>query len=179
VRWLAPILSFTAEEIWQAMPGERGDSVLFETWYDGLAATQGSPEQRRYWADLLAIRDAASRVLEGMRKAEQIGAALEAKLVIHADAAIQSRYADVADELRFFFITSDFTLAPLVPRADDAAKVELEGAEAWISASVSNAAKCVRCWHRRADVGSHAEHPELCGRCISNVEGPGEDRRWF
>jgi isoleucyl-tRNA synthetase len=179
VRWLAPILSFTAEEIWQAMPGERGDSVLFETWYAGLAATQGSPEQRRYWADLLAIRDAASRVLEGMRKAEQIGAALEAKLVIHADATIQSRYADVADELRFFFITSDFTLAPLVPRADDAAKVELEGAEAWISASVSNAAKCVRCWHRRADVGSHAEHPELCGRCISNVEGPGEDRRWF
>ncbi|RAN81055.1 isoleucine--tRNA ligase [Bacillus sp. SRB_336] len=179
VRWLAPILSFTAEEIWQAMPGERGGSVLFETWYAGLAATQGSPEQRRYWADLLAIRDAASRVLEGMRKAEQIGAALEAKLVIHADAAIQSRYADVADELRFFFITSDFTLAPLVPRADDAAKVELEGAEAWISASVSNAAKCVRCWHRRADVGSHAEHPELCGRCISNVEGPGEDRRWF
>jgi isoleucyl-tRNA synthetase len=179
VRWLAPILSFTAEEIWQAMPGERGGSVLFETWYAGLAATQGSPEQRRYWADLLAIRVAASRVLEGMRKAEQIGAALEAKLVIHADAAIQSRYADVADELRFFFITSDFTLAPLVPRADDAAKVELEGAEAWISASVSNAAKCVRCWHRRADVGSHAEHPELCGRCISNVEGPGEDRRWF
>jgi isoleucyl-tRNA synthetase len=179
VRWLAPILSFTAEEIWQAMPGKRGGSVLFETWYAGLAATQGSPEQRRYWADLLAIRDAASRVLEGMRKAEQIGAALEAKLVIHADATIQSRYADVADELRFFFITSDFTLAPLVPRADDAAKVELEGAEAWISASVSNAAKCVRCWHRRADVGSHAEHPELCGRCISNVEGPGEDRRWF
>ncbi len=88
VRWLAPMLSFTAEEIWQQLPGERGDSVLFETWYDGLAATQNSPEQRRYWADLLAIRDSASRVLEGMRKAEQIGAALEAKLVIHADAAI-------------------------------------------------------------------------------------------
>ncbi|MEO8999412.1 MAG: isoleucine--tRNA ligase, partial [Rhodanobacter sp.] len=82
VRWLAPVLSFTAEEIWQQLPGERSDSVLFETWYDGLAAAQGSPEQRRYWAELLAIRDSASRVLEGMRKAEQIGAALEAKLVI-------------------------------------------------------------------------------------------------
>lgn len=179
VRWLAPILSFTAEEIWQAMPGNRGDSVLFETWYDGLAATQGSPEQRRYWADLLAIRDAASRVLEGMRKAENIGAALEAKLVLHADAAIQSRYADAAEELRFFFITSDFSLAPSTPRGDEAVKVDLDGAEAWISASVSNAAKCVRCWHRRDDVGSHAEHPELCGRCISNIEGAGEDRRWF
>ncbi|MGS0997615.1 isoleucine--tRNA ligase [Rhodanobacter sp. UC4451_H18] len=179
VRWLAPILGFTAEEIWQQLPGERGDSVLFETWYDGLASTQASPEQRRYWADLLAIRDGASRVLEGMRKAEQIGAALEAKLVVHADAALAARYADVADELRFFFITSDFTLAPLVPRGDDAMKVELEGGEAWVSASVSSAVKCVRCWHRREDVGSHAEHPELCGRCVDNVEGPGEDRRWF
>ena len=179
VRWLAPILSFTAEEIWQAMPGERGDSVLFETWYDGLAATQNSPEQRRWWADLLAIRDSASRVLEGMRKAEQIGAALEARLVVHADATVQSRYAEVADELRFFFITSDFTLAPSTPRAEDAMKVELDGAEAWVSADVSSAAKCVRCWHRRDDVGSHAEHPELCSRCISNIEGPGEDRRWF
>ncbi|MFC5437911.1 isoleucine--tRNA ligase [Rhodanobacter umsongensis] len=179
VRWLAPILSFTAEEIWQAMPGERGDSVLFETWYQGLADTQNLPDQRRYWSDLLAIRDSASRVLEGMRKAEQIGAALEAKLVVHADAAIQSRYAEVGDELRFFFITSDFTLAPPTPHADDAVRIELGGAEAWISATVSNAAKCVRCWHRRDDVGSHVEHPELCSRCVSNVEGPGENRRWF
>ena len=179
VRWLAPILGFTAEEIWQQLPGERGDSVLFETWYDGLSAAQASPEQRRWWTDLLAIRDASSRVLEGMRKAEQIGAALEAKLVVHADAALSTRYAEAADELRFFFITSDFTLAPLAPRADDAVKVELEGAEAWVSASVSGAAKCVRCWHRRDDVGSHAAHPELCDRCISNIEGPGEDRRWF
>jgi isoleucyl-tRNA synthetase len=179
VRWLAPILGFTAEEIWQQLPGERGDSVLFETWYDGLAATQASPEQRRYWADLLAIRDGASRVLEGMRKAEQIGAALEARLVVHADAALAARYAEVADELRFFFITSDFTLAPLAPRTDEAMKVELEGAEARVSALVSDAAKCIRCWHRRDDVGSHAGHPELCGRCVGNVEGPGEDGHWF
>jgi isoleucyl-tRNA synthetase len=179
VRWLAPVLSFTAEEIWQAMPGERGESVLFETWYDGLVSCQGSPEQRRYWTDLLAIRDAASRVLEGMRKAERIGAALEAKLVIHVDAALQKRYAESADELRFFFITSELELASLTPRPDDSARVELEGAEAWVSASVSEASKCVRCWHRRDDVGSHADHPELCGRCVGNVEGPGEDRRWF
>ncbi len=110
VRWLAPVLSFTAEEIWQQLPGERGDSVLFETWYEGLAATQNSPEQRRYWADLLAIRDTASRVLEGMRKAEQIGAALEAKLVIHADEATQARFAEAANELRFFFIVLGFAV---------------------------------------------------------------------
>ncbi len=184
VRWLAPILSFTAEEIWRAMPdtsgpGKRGDSVLFETWYDGLAATQNAPEQRRYWADVLAMREDASRVLEGMRKAEQIGAALEATLVIHADDATRERLAASADELRFFFIVSELALAPLSSRPDGATRVELDGAEVWLAAKVSDAPKCVRCWHRRHDVGSHAEHPELCGRCVSNVEGPGEDRRWF
>jgi isoleucyl-tRNA synthetase len=179
VRWLAPILGFTAEEIWQALPGERGESVLFETWYDGLAAVQGSPGQRRWWADLLAIRETASRVLEGMRKAGRIGAALEAKLAIHADEATVARYAPAADELRFFFITSDVRLDKAGGQPDDAVLTELEGADVWVSATVSDAAKCVRCWHRRDDVGHHADHPELCGRCVSNVEGPGETRRWF
>ncbi|BFI96518.1 MAG: isoleucine--tRNA ligase [Rhodanobacter sp.] len=179
VRWLAPILAFTAEEIWQALPGERGESVLLETWYDGLAATQASPEQRRWWADLLAIRESAARVLEGMRKAEKIGAALEAKLAIHADAGTVARYAPAMDELRFFFITSDAKLAAAEAQPEGAEAVELDGAKAWVSATVSDAVKCVRCWHRRDDVGSHADHPELCGRCVSNVEGPGETRRWF
>ncbi|WP_243041399.1 isoleucine--tRNA ligase [Dyella sedimenti] len=179
VRWLAPVLSFTAEEIWRHLPGGRGESVLFETWYDGLAATQGSPEQRRYWSDLLAIRETASRVLEGMRKAEQIGASLEAKLAIHADPAIVARYQPAASELRFFFITSDLRLDLAGGQPADAVLTELEGADVWVSATVSDAAKCVRCWHRRDDVGTHADHPELCDRCISNVDGPGEDRRWF
>ncbi len=184
VRWLAPVLSFTAEEIWRAMPdtsgpGKRGDSVLFETWYDGLAATQDTPQQRRYWADVLAMREGASRVLEGMRKDGQLGAALEATLIIHADEATRERLAASADELRFFFIVSELALAPLSSHPDDATRVELEGAEVWLAAKVSDAPKCVRCWHRRDDVGSHAEHSELCGRCVSNVDGPGEDRRWF
>ena len=179
VRWLAPILAFTGEEIWQALPGQRGESVLFETWYDGLAATQASPEQRRWWADLLAIRDSAARVLEGMRKDGQIGAALEAKLTIHADADTVTRHAAAADELRFFFITSDTQLSMVEAQPEGAVAVELDGAKAWVSASVSAAAKCVRCWHRRDDVGSHAEYPELCGRCVGNVDGPGETRRWF
>ena len=179
VRWLAPILGFTTEEIWQALPGQRSESVLFETWYDGLAATQASPEQRRWWSDLLAIRDSAARVLEGMRKAEKIGAALEAKLAIHADEATVARYAPALDELRFFFITSDVRLDKAGGQPDDAVLTELEGADVWVSATVSEAAKCVRCWHRRDDVGHHADHPELCERCVSNVEGPGETRRWF
>ncbi|MGN6312554.1 MAG: isoleucine--tRNA ligase [Rhodanobacteraceae bacterium] len=192
VRWLAPLLSFTSEEIWQHMPGamvvdgkavERDESVLFHTWYDGLAATQGSAQQRRWWSDLLSIREAASRVLEGMRKDGKIGSSLDAKLLIHADPAIVERYHDVADELRFFFIVSDLRL-DRGAQPEGAVLTELEGADVYVAATVSDAPKCVRCWHHRDDVGAHAEHPELCGRCVENVEafdghGSGETRRWF
>jgi isoleucyl-tRNA synthetase len=179
VRWLAPITSFTAEEVWQLMPGERGDSVLFATWYDGLAASQATPAQRRWWSDLLAIRDTASRVLEGMRKEGAIGASLQADVDVFADADTRARYAEAADELRFFFINSGLRLRDLADKPDDAVQVELDGSQAWVSARASGAAKCVRCWHHRPDVGSHAQHPDLCGRCIGNIEGPGETRQWF
>jgi isoleucyl-tRNA synthetase len=184
VRWIAPILSFTAEEIWPLIPGTRGESVLFETWYDGLAATQGTPEQRKWWADLLAIRAGAARLLEGMRANGAIGASLQADVVVHADDATRARYAEVADELRFFFITSRLDLADLSVRSDPAERadvqgVDLDGAQVWVAATPSEAQKCVRCWHYRADVGSHAEHPELCGRCVENIDGAGEQRQWF
>ncbi|MDR2011994.1 MAG: class I tRNA ligase family protein, partial [Rhodanobacter sp.] len=184
VRWIAPILSFTAEEIWPLIPGTRGESVMFETWYDGLAATQATPDRRKFWADLLAVRAGASRLLEGMRAAGAIGASLQADVTVYADAATRARYMEVADELRFFFITSQLTLADLAAQDDPAERadvqgVELEGAKAWICAQPSGARKCVRCWHYRADVGTHDEHPELCGRCVENVDGAGEDRLWF
>src|SRR5690348_14100930 len=192
VRWLAPLLSFTPEEIWQHMPRamvvngkpvERDESVLFHTWYDGLAATQGSPEQRRWWSDLLGIRESASRVMEGMRKDGRIGSSLDAKVSIHADPAIVERYREVADELRFFFIVSSLRL-DRGAQPEGAVLTELEGADVYVAASVSDAPKCVRCWHHRDDVGANAEHPELCGRCVENVEacggrGNGETRRWF
>jgi len=184
VRWIAPILSFTAEEIWPLVPGKRDASVMFETWYDGLAALQGSPEQRRWWADLLAIRGGAARLLEGMRGAGAIGASLQAEVVVHADAATRARYAEVADELRFFFITSSLELADLAALPDPAGRtdvqgVDLDGAQVWVGAKPSDARKCIRCWHYRHDVGAHPEHPEICGRCIENVDGAGETRRWF
>jgi isoleucyl-tRNA synthetase len=197
VRWLAPLFAFTAEEIWQAMPREmhvptadvrggftaRDASVLFETWYLGLRETQDSPDQRRWWADLLAIREAAARVLEGMRKDGKIGSSLDAVVTIHADPTLAERYRHVADELRFFFIVSDLHL-DAGPAPTDAVAIELDGARVWVSASVSGAPKCVRCWHHRDDVGQHAEHPELCGRCVENVaafdgKGAGEARRYF
>ncbi len=177
VRWLAPITSFTAEEIWPLLPGERGESVLFETWYEGLTALQATPEQRKSWNELLEIRTAASKVLEGMRTAGSIGASLQAEVTLYLDAAMRARHSASADELRFFFITSELTIADSADKPSDAIRVE--GLEAWIIAKPSSAAKCVRCWHYRDDVGSHADDPELCGRCVDNIEGQGEIRRWF
>src|SRR5690606_11885371 len=110
-RWLAPILSFTAEEIWRHIPGEHGESVLFETWYADLAATQATAEQRSFWADLLGLRSDVARLLEGMRNAGALGSSLQAEVTVYADAATRARYAEVADELRFFFITSKFDFA--------------------------------------------------------------------
>ncbi|HEX3123055.1 MAG TPA: class I tRNA ligase family protein, partial [Rhodanobacteraceae bacterium] len=207
VRWLAPILSFTAEEVWQFMPrstpnGPRGESVLFETWYDGLDALQGSAEQRKFWSDLLAIRSGAAKLLEGLRNAGSIGAALEADVSIYADPGLIARFSSVAHELRFFFITSVLDLKPsgerpalgeLVPRispdayGDNAHKptkaampVNMPGHDVWVYAQVTADKKCIRCWHYRPDVGKHADHPEICGRCVSNLPGgPGENRQYF
>ena len=178
-RWLAPLVTFTAEEIWQHVPGARAESILFETWYEGLEATQGSPVQRARWADLLAVRASVSKVLEGMRAAGAIGASLQAEVTLFADAATRARFADVADELRFFFITSALTWGDPVDKPADAVRADVDGCDISISARPSDATKCVRCWHYRADVGSHAGDPELCGRCVDNVDGAGETRRWF
>jgi isoleucyl-tRNA synthetase len=179
VRWLAPILSFTAEEIWQLVPGTRGESVLFETWYEGLDALQGSAEQRKFWSDLLAIRGGAAKLLEGMRNAGQIGAALEAEVTLHADAALRSRLTNLADELRFFFITSQLNLSDASAPAN-ALNIDIDGTKASVSAVRSEHKKCIRCWHYRADVGANAEHPDICIRCVENLPGaPGEQRLYF
>ncbi|AFC86952.1 isoleucine--tRNA ligase [Frateuria aurantia] len=177
VRWLAPILTFTAEEVWACMPGERDESVLFETWYDGLDAVQGSDAQRAWWNDLLALRETGSKVLEGMRKAGEVGASLQATLDLQVDADWLERYAEAVPELRFFFITSDVRIQAEGVTGGEA--VLLSQGSASLAASVNTDAKCVRCWHQRPDVGQHADHPELCGRCVDNVAGDGETRVWF
>ncbi|MEO8010975.1 MAG: class I tRNA ligase family protein, partial [Dokdonella sp.] len=179
VRWLAPITSFTAEELWQYLPGERGESVLFEQWHAGLVALQASPEQRGRWAELLSVRGTVTRLLEGMRAGGAIGASLQAEVTLYIDASFRARFSDVADELRYFFITSELRLADLADKPADAVRADLEGTEAWIIAAPSSATKCIRCWHYRPDVGTHADDPEICGRCVDNIQGPGETRRWF
>nr|WP_229668486.1 isoleucine--tRNA ligase [Arenimonas soli] len=167
VRWIAPVLSFTAAEAWAFLPGKREEHVLFATWYQGLApmpadATLSAADFDR----LLELREEVSKVLEPMRAGGDIGASLEAEVDLSVDPALATKLAPVADELRFFFITSRLDLR--------------SGAGATrVDAKASEHGKCVRCWHYRADVGSHADDPQLCGRCVVNVNGAGEARRWF
>lgn len=172
-RWVAPVITFTADEIWQHLPGERESHVLLATWYDGLAPMPaGTALSAADFDRLLELREAVSKVLEPMRANGAIGASLEAEVEILAAPEVLAPFAPVAEELRFFFITSRLDLKPVSSPAG-------EGTGPWVHAVSTSHAKCVRCWHYRADVGSHADDPELCGRCVENVNGAGETRRWF
>jgi isoleucyl-tRNA synthetase len=176
-RWLAPILSFTADEIWQHIPGERDPFVFTAGWYDGLfALDEGDPYDRGFWAQVLAARTAVGKHLETARKAGTIGAALDAEIDLYCGPELLDRLARLGDELRFVLITSDARVHPLDQRPDDAADTDLAGLAVRIAASPWP--KCTRCWHHRTDVGANAEHPELCGRCVENVAGDGEQRRF-
>jgi isoleucyl-tRNA synthetase len=168
VRWIAPILSFTADEIWRQLPGKREDNVMFATWFEGLAAMPAAREKEALaLAQLLSIREAVTKVLEPMRADGKIGASLAAEVTVHAELPwLSGQLAGMGEEARFLFITSQLDLRP------GAGPMRIE-------ARASEHAKCVRCWHYRADVGSHPNDPELCGRCVENVNGAGETRRYF
>jgi isoleucyl-tRNA synthetase len=169
-RWLAPILSFTAEEIWKELPGERGDSV-FLSQFDELRADDPTDVD---WKTLILVRETVSKALEDLRDAGDIGSALEASAVVYADGGLNTALQALGDELRFVFITSAASVQPIADAPADA--VSGDGFRVVVGASEYE--KCVRCWHRREDVGSVANHPEICSRCASNIDGPGEERRF-
>jgi len=174
VRWLAPVLSFTADEIWQHLPGERSDSVYLETWYEKLFRLDENdaiPEEQ--WALIIKARSAVSKELEILRKNGDIGSGLNAEVSLICEGELKSALDALGDELRFALITS----AATVTSDDDANATQTELAGLKVSVVPSQHAKCDRCWHQREDVGSHAEHPDLCGRCITNIDGDGEIRR--
>ncbi|WP_335917655.1 isoleucine--tRNA ligase [Shewanella chilikensis] len=175
VRWVAPILSFTADEIWQLLPGKRDAYVFTQEWFQGLKAVQlDSDLSDEYWAQLLQVRDEVNKALEQGRRDKLIGGALEAEVTLFADAALTEALAKLGDELRFVLLTSKAVVKPLADAPADARETELASLK--LSVAKSEAAKCDRCWHHREDVGQIAEHPLLCGRCVTNIEGEGEQR---
>ena len=182
-RWLAPILSFTAEEIWRNIPGERAPSVLLSTWAElpqmFSAGDEGMARfNMDFWQDVLALREIVGKELEKLRVAGDIGSSLDAEVDLYCDSAWLEKLGRLEDELRFVLITSYARLHPLEQRPEGAMDIDLDGAKLGIRVAPSAYAKCVRCWHHREDVGSSSQHPELCGRCIENVDGDGEPRRF-
>ena len=174
VRWVAPILSFTADEIWQQLPGERAESVQLTTWYEGLSGlTEDAQMGRDFWQQVLAVKTAVNKELENQRSAGNIGGSLEAEVTLFCSAELQAQLDKLEDELRFVLITSQAAVRPLA-EAGDAVATELEGLS--VRVVKSEQAKCERCWHHREDVGQNAEHEALCGRCVENVSGAGELR---
>ncbi len=164
-RWMAPVLSFTAEEVWEVLQGKDDDSVFYHVWH--AFPQQDGAELFARWEAIRSLRGRITKEIEAVRVDGKIGSSLAAELQLSiSEASGYSALAGLGEELRFVFLVSAVTLA----RANSAA-------EERIVVTPSTAQKCERCWQYRADVGSHAEHPALCGRCCSNLTAPGEARR--
>lgn len=175
-RWIAPILSFTADEIWQTLPGERGESVFLETWYEGLEELTGDEAMgREFWKQVLEAKVATNKVLEAARSEGKMKASLSADITLYCDDALQTTLNRLGEELRFVLIASDVKVLPLSQAGEDAVATDLDGLK--VHVELSKYTKCVRCWHHREEVGKRDAHPELCDRCISNLpDGEGEQR---
>ncbi|ASM15207.1 MULTISPECIES: isoleucine--tRNA ligase [Serratia] len=178
VRWMAPIMSFTADEIWGFMPGKRAQYVFTEEWYDGLfGLAEGESMNDAFWAELLKVRGEVNKVLEQARADKRLGGSLEAAVTLYADSELAARLNSLQDELRFVLLTSAASVAPLADAPADAQASELlKGLK--IAFSTAPGEKCPRCWHYTTDIGLVAEHADICGRCVSNVAGDGEKRNF-
>jgi isoleucyl-tRNA synthetase len=177
VRWLAPIISYTADEIHAHMPGARADSVFELEWFDGLFELGADAALGRDdWARIMGVRAAVARRLEALRGAGTIGAPLDAEVTLYCDTPLREPLERLGGELRFVLLTSEAAIAPTPQRPDTAIAEQAEGQTLWVAAERSPHTKCARCWHRRADVGAEPAHPDICGRCVTNIAGAGEHR---
>lgn len=165
MRLMAPILSFTANEVWQTLSLDKEATVFEELWYD-LPAHGLSDSQIQDWKNIIEVRALANKAIEEKRGAGEVGSSLQAEISIAVDGDTYDSLARMEDALRFVFITSQ-------------AKVEKQsGSGLKFNVVASQNTKCDRCWHYRDDVGATAEHPTICGRCVSNLFGAGENRKY-
>jgi isoleucyl-tRNA synthetase len=171
VRWIAPILSFTAEEVWQHMKDKEVESVFLTTWYKDLEKIPAA--ERENWRQMMSIRADVNQELEQQRNEGIIGSSLAAELKCYCDEKALAFLKTFGEELRFIFITSRADVYPL-----QEGDVSSPGEEWAIKIKVkpSTYEKCQRCWHRRKEVGSNQNYPDICQRCIENVCGEGEKR---
>ncbi|MCF6288489.1 MAG: isoleucine--tRNA ligase [Proteobacteria bacterium] len=176
IRWIAPIITYTADEIWRLLGNE--EHVLFEQWYAIPAVTDTIAWSDTNWDIIQEIRNANAKLLEQMRISGDIGSSLDASVKIYVDNDMYAQLNSINEELRFVLITSQAQLLPIAQKPDNAVECKLEQDTVYILADVAAGEKCVRCWHKLEDVGHNVTHPELCGRCIDNIDGQGEIRKY-
>jgi isoleucyl-tRNA synthetase len=156
LRWMAPFLSFTAEEAWSVFG--TSESIFLETFIE-LGDSQATLLEK--WQAIQAVRDVVNKEIETKRSAGELGASLQAELVIQCEGAAYVALAALGADVKFVFITS---------------KVQLTKGPLKVDVKSSTSNKCDRCWHYSEDVGADEAHPTVCGRCISNLFGSGESR---
>ncbi|EKO3891495.1 isoleucine--tRNA ligase [Vibrio metschnikovii] len=183
VRWMAPIMSFTADEIWHAMPAKqadgqaRGQFVFTSEWYQGLVGLDESETfNNAFWNDIQHVRGAVNKLLENARNEKVIGGSLQAQVTLFVDDALAAKLKRLHNELRFVLLTSKAEVKSLSEKSELAQATEINGL--WVEVSKVDAEKCERCWHHTDDVGTIAGHETICGRCVSNIDGDGEQRQF-
>jgi len=178
VRWMAPVMSFTAQEVWELMPGQRDEFVFTGVWYQGLPIEQVDSQQHGFsdvfWNKVMLVKTEVNSALEKARNDKKIGGSLEAKVTLYVNDELKAVLEQLDDELRFVLITSEASVDNIANQSATAISTALEGL--LVDVSAADGQKCARCWHHKTDVGNDPKHPELCNRCTDNVEGEGEKR---
>ena len=180
VRWLTPVLCFTAEEIWQNLPGRAGkdqtaDCTLLNTWYQGLQAFE---TERQRWDTLLTVRAPVRRMIEVLRNDKQLGNSLMASVNLYADGQLLDSLREMEDEVHFLLLVADASIQPLNQAPVDAERHSFDEGGLALTVTATSNTKCVRCYQYVDSIGDYAEHPEICARCHGNVVGEGEIRVW-
>ena len=175
VRWMAPILSFTAQEAWPLIPGQTEKYVFTTEWYDIPVASTANLISEADWQTLISVKSAVNKQIEAARNAKLIGSNLSAKVELWANAELKAILDQLDNELRFVLITSTVMVNTFDAVQGEA--TEIEGLRVKVSAAEGE--KCARCWHVLPDVNTHAAHLGLCSRCIINLPtGQGEERKY-
>ena len=174
-RLIAPILSFTADEIWQNIPGAREKSVFLSNFADSVTDyPELSTFNDEFWRQLLTVKTAVNKELEAKRAGKEVGASLSAEVDIYCDDALGQSLASLKSELKFALIVSRVAVHSLSEAPADVSSTDLDNLKLAVSASKHE--KCERCWHHTEDICQSADHPTLCQRCVMNVSGSGEVR---
>lgn len=177
VRWIAPILSYTADEIWQVIPGHQGDEVFTQEWFLFPEALADTPMNTLFWAQVADVKTAVNKALEEKRNLGELGKSLEAEVTLYCDENLASQLNKLGDELRFVLMTSKADVVGLdKAKGESIFETDIPGLKLLINKTAFT--KCERCWHHCDEVGSLREHETLCSRCVENIEGQGEAREF-